>query len=264
MPFEQALTEEKIPFHYVNKSGFFSRPEVQTTLCYAGCCLFPANHLITGTLRMDFHPTKFLPRSKMMARLKELKQDDKDISYWHLLTKEPTSVVDGRNLDAVRNFTQFLFSLTRHKDLSPKDALKQVFSSLKVAEYFAEQATIDNDPIQNLNLLLKIAEKYSSLKDFLDHCRRASAASKGKRGVSLATCHAAKGLEFHTVYLIGCQEGLFPHAKSDDLEGERNCFFVGCSRAERALKISYSGAPSPFISGIIEAQKKGSANESSS
>ncbi len=205
---------------------------------------------------LDLHPTKFLPRSKMMSRFKEIKENDKEVSYWELLTKEPTSVVEPRNLDAVRNFVQFVHSLTRYRDLDPKESLKQIFSALRVGEYFADQGTPDSDPIQNLSSLLKLADRSSSLKEFLDYCRRASAASKGRKGVALGTVHSAKGLEWHSVYLIGCSEGLMPHSKATDLEEERAIFFVACSRAERELKISYTGNPSPFISGIIDSNKE--------
>jgi ATP-dependent DNA helicase UvrD/PcrA len=105
-----------------------------------------------------------------------------------------------------------------------------------------------------LSELVKLAARHSSIKEFMDFCRRASAASKGRKGVAVSTIHGAKGLEFHTVFLIGCQEGLMPHTKATDLEEERAIFFVGASRAERELKITFCGAPSPFLNqkgGII-------------
>lgn len=246
-PAEQALSAADIPFHYINRSGFFAQPEIQSCLAYLGACLFPANYLISGMLRSDFHPTKFLPRAKIASKFKELKETDKDISYWTLITKEPRTLVEPKNLEALQHFSQFVHSLSRYRDLSAAEALKQVFGALRVGEHFAGHDDIDNDPIQNLSDLVKMSATRGSIKEFLDFTRRVIAASKSRRGVSLATCHAAKGMEFQKVFLIGCQEGMMPHSKSTDLDEERAVYFVACSRAERELHISYSGNPSPFL-----------------
>ena len=244
---EQALSATEIPFHYINRAGFFAQPEIQISLAYLGACLFPANYLLSGMLRGDFWPTKFLPRTKLAARFKELKANDSEVSYWALITKEPHSLVEPKNLEALQHFAQFVHSLSRYRDLPAADALKQILGALRVGDHFADQETIDNDPLANLSDLVKLAGKYRTIKEFLDFTRRVAAASRSKKGVGLSTIHGAKGLEFHTVFLIGAQEGMLPHSKSTDLEGERNCFFVGCSRAERKLVISYAGLPSPFL-----------------
>ena len=244
---EQALSSADVPFHYVNRSGFFAQPEIQSSLAYLGACLFPANYIISGMLRSDYHPTKFLPRTKIAARFKELKEADKDISYWTLITKEPRTLVEPKNLEALQHFSQFVHSLSRYRDMSAAEALKSVLSVLKVGEHFSGQDSIDNDPIQNLSDLIKMATTRGSIKEFLDFTRRVAAASRSKKGVALGTIHSAKGLQWSQVFLVGCQEGILPHAKSDDLPGEQNCFFVACSRAEHRLTITFAGQPSPFL-----------------
>jgi DNA helicase-2/ATP-dependent DNA helicase PcrA len=246
-PFEQALSAAEIPFHYINRSGFFSQPEVQISLAYLGGCLFPANYLISTMIRGDFGPTKYLPRTKLAAKFKELKAADPEVSYWNLITKEPRSLVEPRNLEALQHFGQFVHSLSRYRDLLPAEGLKQVLGALKVGEHFADYDTIDNDPIANLNALVKMAEKHRSIKEFLDFCRRVTAASKTKRGVSLGTIHSAKGLEYNRVFLSQCSEGVLPHSKATDTDEERNILFVGASRAERELYVTYSGVPSIFL-----------------
>jgi superfamily I DNA/RNA helicase len=253
LPVEAALSAENIPFHYVNKSGFFSQPEVKAVLAYLGASLFPANHLISGMLRSDFFPTKYLPRTKLAARFKELKATDDSVSYWQLLTKEPHTLVEPKNLEAVHNFVQFVHSLSRYRNLSVADALKQITGALKVGDHFAEmEATPDSDPLENLQALLKLAAKHGDVKSFLDFCRRVEAASKKKAGVSLSTIHSAKGREWSRVYVVQCSEGILPHAKSTDLEAERNVMFVAISRAERVLTITFSGQPSVFLTNLVK------------
>ncbi len=256
-PAEQALADAGIKYRNLGKSGYFSQPEIKGVLSYLGCVLYPADWLIAGALHSSLPPAKFLPKTKLLAALKEQHKseaDPKTQGYFNYVVRIPELLVDSKNLPALRDFVSFIHSLSRYKSLPADEALKSVIQALKAVEYYREESSIDNDPVANLSQLVQLAQRHNSLKEFLDYCRRASAASKSKAGVIVGTCHAAKGLEFHTVYLIGCQEGLFPHAKSDDLEGERNCFFVGCSRAEHRLVITYSGTPSPFLNqkgGII-------------
>jgi len=255
LPFEQGLSAADIPFHYVNKSGFFAQPEIQLSLAYLGACLFPANHLIQAMLRGDLHPTKFLPRTKIATKFKEAKAEDDQVSFWALLTKEPSRVVESRNLESVHNFVQFVHSLTRYRDLPAGDALKAVLGALKVGDHFSELEYADSDPLENLSALTKMAGRYGSIKEFLDFCRRVTAASKKKSGVALGTIHSFKGLQATRVFVVQCSEGILPHAKSTDLDGERNCAFVSFSRAERELVVTYSGVPSVFLAPFIKKEK---------
>ena len=245
--YEQALTEAGVKYHLIGRSGYWAAQEVRSVLSYLGGCVFPADYVVSGMLSAPFWPTKFLPKTKLRSRLKELAEAEGK-TYWKLLTEDPRGLVDDKNLPALTEFTHFVHQLVRYRDLPAPDALKQVLVALKAVEYYSEEeASPDNDPVGNLSLLVKIASKFRTIKEFLDYARKVTAASKSKTGVALATCHAAKGLEFDSVYLVQCSEGILPHAKSTDLESERNCFFVGCSRAERKLTITYSGVPSAFL-----------------
>ena len=68
-------------------------------------------------------------------------------------------------------------------------------------------------------------------------------------GVVLSTLHAAKGLEWDHVFLAGISDGVLP--MGNDVEEERRLFYVGLTRAKSELHLSYSGTPSPFLSGIL-------------
>ena len=250
-PFESALAESGVPYFLVGKCGYWSQSEVRSVLAHLQCCVYPSDYALGTCLRSPFWPTKFLPKTKISARIKELQQD-KEPSMWHLMTKESFSLVENKNLEALHNFVQFIGSLSRYKNLTAGEATKQVLSTLRAIDYYHEEEAVDNDPVANLVELAKIASKYQTIKEFLDYARRVTAASKKRSGIALGTCHSVKGLEFKTVYLTGVQEGMLPHAKATDLESERNCFFVGASRAERKLVLSYSGIPSPFLAPFLK------------
>ena len=245
---EEVLTEAGVKYHLVGGSGYWTSEEVKSAISWLSAVVYPANHILAGVLRTSFHPTKFLPKSKILARFKELKETDPEVSYWKVLTTEPQTLVEQKNLSSLRDFVSFVHGLSRYRDLPAADALKSVYNVLKVGDFYAEgEFQIDSDPLENLAELLKLAGRYKTVKEFLDFCRRATAASKSKKGVALATAHAAKGLEWHTVHIVGCQAEMMPHKKATDLEEERNIFFVACSRAERELFITFSGEPSPFL-----------------
>ena len=155
--------------------------------------------------------------------------------------------VEPKNMPAVKEFIQFVHQLSRYKDLKPDEALKQVLSALKAVEYYhEEESSPDSNPLDNLVELVKLAGRHSSIKEFLDYTRRASAASKSRKGVALSTIHSYKGMEADVVYVVGVSDGILPHAKATDLEEERNIWFVAASRPKSKLVVTYSGQPSPF------------------
>jgi DNA helicase-2/ATP-dependent DNA helicase PcrA len=125
--------------------------------------------------------------------------------------------------------------------------------------------------LENLKELMRFMDEFESLQGFLEHVSLvmdADAADDGER-VSLMTLHAAKGLEFNTVYLPGWEEGLFPHQRSLDesglagLEEERRLAYVGLTRARREAHVSFaqnrrnrglyqSAIPSRFVDELPE------------
>ena len=259
VPFEQLLSEKGIPFHYVNKSGFFSQPEIRVLLAYLQCCLYPSDFAVLSALRGPFNITKYLPKSKIAARIKEL-QEDGEPSAWHLLTKESCSLVENKNLSSLNDFVHFIHGLSRYKDLKASEATKQVLVALRAVEYYDCETTEDNDPQANLSELVKIAGRFSGIKDFLDYTRRVAAASKSKKGVMLSTVHSFKGMEADVVYFVQVSDGIIPHKKSTDLASERNVWFTGCSRPRQELIITYSGTPSiflePHLKSVVESKSK--------
>jgi len=126
--------------------------------------------------------------------------------------------------------------------------------------------------LENLKELVRFMHDFETLEGFLEHVSLVmdtESADEGDR-VSLMTLHAAKGLEFDTVFLPGWEEGLFPHQRSLDesgvkgLEEERRLAYVGLTRAKRRAKISFAqnrrnrglfqaAVPSRFVDELPEA-----------
>lgn len=240
---EDALSSAGIPYHVLGSSGFWSQPEIRALIAYLGCVVFPSDHNVLTALRAPFHPSKFIKKQEVAKQVKQQQVGDPN---------KPSAIKllsENRN-QAVNSFVHYIHSLMRYRGQPPSKVLGSLIQDLRAYDVYAEESP-DSSPRENIGELLKISQRFTDLKEFLAYTIRASQASKSKKGVALATCHAAKGLEFDTVFLIAVQDGILPHAKAESLDGERNVFFVGISRAKRDLHISYAGAPSAFLKPLI-------------
>ena len=159
------------------------------------------------------------------------------------------------------------------------ELLKEVLQETGYLEALEAERTIEaQGRIENLEELVNVAAEYDalseaeserepSLADFLEQVALISDAddrSDDEGLVTLMTLHNAKGLEYPIVFMIGCEEGVFPHSRALDeggLEEERRLCYVGITRAERDLYLTYArtrnvfgarnfGAPSRFIGEI--------------
>ncbi len=135
---------------------------------------------------------------------------------------------------------------------NPGEIVKQA------VEYFDfRRLTDDGTPsaeerMQNLEVLAGNAAAYETLEEFLADASLMSAADEtaGENSVTLMTMHAAKGLEFPVVFLVGLEEGLFPSTRTIDdtagLEEERRLMYVGMTRARKQLFLTYAGSRFAF------------------
>lgn len=100
-----------------------------------------------------------------------------------------------------------------------------------------------------INLSNELASEISSLRAFLRELEERAEQNNPPPlpGITLSTLHGAKGLEWERVYLVGASDGVLPW-RSEGLAEERRLFYVGITRAQKSLVITYSGAPSPFLS----------------
>ena len=142
----------------------------------------------------------------------------------------------------------------KNKKLSSLELLDKILKVTKYLEKFDKKDEQDLMRLENIKELRSVAKEIKDLKEFLEKValveqtpsspklRRAS--SNSKKAVTLMTLHASKGLEFKTVFLIGMEEGLFPHSRSmmdkHELEEERRLCYVGMTRSKEELWLSYA------------------------
>lgn len=232
------------------------------------------------------------------------RKEVKDVLSYLRLVVNPNDAVSQKRVEGLgkKQFTKFQeFRSTLSKDsLDRSGTLNLLDAVLKATDYLAkyernlltDKKTEESlNRLENIKELRSVATEFPKIKDFLENValieaeqdsrgkiRRSQSIDPevGKNTVTLMTLHAAKGLEFSIVFVIGMEEGLFPHARSlfdaSQMEEERRLAYVGITRAKETLYLTYSARrlyfgqrtsnpPSRFIVDIPENLLDGVANE---
>ena len=135
---------------------------------------------------------------------------------------------------------------------APSEIIKKAISYFDFRTLIDDGTPSTEDRMRNLEVLESNAEAYENLEDFLADASLMSSADEasGKNSVTLMTLHAAKGLEFPVVFVVGMEEGLFPSARAAEetagLEEERRLAYVGMTRAMKRLFLTYAGSRYTF------------------
>lgn len=132
---------------------------------------------------------------------------------------------------------------------NPEAALELIIRHAQLESLFSNEDYSDDEnfAINNLYTVAGIAKRFRTLQEFLNHARKAAHASrKAKNAVTLATIHAAKGLEWDNVFVVGMESGKLPHEKGRIAE-ERRIWYVARTRPRKRLRVSFAGTPSEFL-----------------
>jgi ATP-dependent DNA helicase UvrD/PcrA len=248
---EEALLKHSIPYKIIGGIQFYERKEIKDILAYLKLVVNPFDR--ASFFRVINCPLRGLG-NKFEEQFHEawnanLFATFKDIAHQLIDQKEVT----GIKKDALVDFIKIFESLS-HID-KPSKAVEHFIVATNYFTYLKETydqeealAKIDNvkELIQAINHLE--SQKITTITDFLDEVAlmqaQIQAESNEKDPVLLMTLHAAKGLEFDTVILTGLEEGLLPSSRSltfeESVEEERRLFYVGITRAQERLLLTYS------------------------
>jgi DNA helicase-2/ATP-dependent DNA helicase PcrA len=249
--FEESLLRHRIPYLVVGGVGFYERKEIKDLLSYLRLVQNPNDPL---ALRRVIN----VPARGIGARtLEEIEglAAERGTSLWDAL---------GATIDEARLPARATQPLARFRELvqgfreeapalGVKTLLERILAGSGYSAALAQDDTQESeDRLGNLAELLSAAADYETreesptLAGFLDRAALLSDADqiKDDAPVLLMTLHAAKGLEFPSVFLVGLEEGLVPHARSlggaPALEEERRLCYVGMTRAMERLHLSWA------------------------
>jgi DNA helicase-2/ATP-dependent DNA helicase PcrA len=195
------------------------------------------------------------------------------ISYIKYLVNPKDSVsrkrIEKIGLRRFERLEEFRTGLENLDGLTTLDILDVVIQKTDYLALFQKESEENIARLENLKELRSVATEFPNINDFLENVALVEAGPRhqSKNVVILMTLHAAKGLEFPIIFIVGMEEGLFPHSRSlmdtNQLEEERRLAYVGITRAKEVLYLTYassrlyfgeriSNPPSRFIMDIPE------------
>ncbi len=198
------------------------------------------------------------------------RKEIKDVVSYIKYLVNPKDSVSRKRIEKIglRRFEK-LKELSSLDGMTTLDILDAVIQKTDYLARFQKESEENLARLENIKELRSVATEFPDINDFLENVALVEAGprSKTKNAVTLMTLHAAKGLEFSTVFIVGMEEGLFPHSRSlmdtNQLEEERRLAYVGITRAKEVLYLTYansrlyfgeklSNPPSRFIMDIPE------------
>jgi DNA helicase-2/ATP-dependent DNA helicase PcrA len=251
---EHALFSAGIAYRVYGGLRFFERQEIKHTLAYLR--LLASDDDDGALLRIINFPTRGIG-SRTLEQIRDM-AGARNISLWRAASEKAGSPVPAPTATIGKGFAGFVVMIEAMRAATQGLKLPEVIehviehSGLKT-HYQTEKE--GRDRLENLDELVNAAAAFAgneqqedtSLAAFLAHAALEAGENQAQAGadaLQLMTVHSAKGLEFHSVFISGLEEGLFPHensmVESDGLEEERRLMYVALTRARRRLYLSYA------------------------
>jgi DNA helicase II / ATP-dependent DNA helicase PcrA len=278
---EDVLVREGVPYQVVGGVRFYERAEIKDAIAYLSVISNPAD---TVSLERIINVPKRGLGNTSVARLGDYARRS-GVTLYEALAEADSIDLTGPARRACRSVRDlFVGWRVAAREVPPAELIGAVLDESGYRGELEAEGTIEAESrLENLEELINAAREYERVEDpsveatldgFLQeqalYSEADSLATEGGR-VTLMTLHNAKGLEFRHVFVVGMEEGTFPHARSLDeqnLEEERRLCYVGLTRAMETLTLSYAKLrsswgekeyqiPSRFLSEIPEALKSG-------
>jgi ATP-dependent DNA helicase UvrD/PcrA len=251
---EDVLVRQGVAYQVIGGPRFYERAEIKDVIAYLQAIDNPYDAV--SLVRIANRPRRGIGDASL-ARLQTW-ADAQGRSLWEATEFAEEAGVGAAPLRAVQGFRTLMQSLQAGAlELPVPDLVERVLERSGYIEALEAERTIEaQGRIENLQELVGVAREYQetadepSLSHFLQEISLYSDqdAIRGEESlVTLMTLHNAKGLEFRAVYLIGMEEGIFPHSRSIEEQGieeERRLCYVGMTRAKELLTLVHASSRS--------------------
>jgi DNA helicase-2/ATP-dependent DNA helicase PcrA len=256
--FEEAMRRAGLQYNIIGGFSFYERMEVRDIIAYLKLALNPNDSI--ALQRVINSP----PRGIGKTTIDEIERRARDyeLSWWEtigVIVEQPGNL-GSRAISAMKSFRRIVNQLAELSDPEKNTNSSSPVSDVVRAAILetgyelslrSERTDEAEGRLENLQELVNAAVDYDEqgiegLREFIDHSALVSDQDDYKRDapVTLMTAHSAKGLEFPLVFIVGLEEGLFPHSRaaSDraELEEERRLAYVAMTRAERYLYVTHA------------------------
>ncbi len=231
--FERAFMDYRLPYKLVGGVRFYDRKEIRDIVAYLRLIVNPQD--VVSLTRIINVPARGIGEKSVQKIL------DGDLDG-----------LSAKTRTAYDRFIDILIALREQNaaGVGPAEIIEELLRKIDYRGYLNDGDKLKaEERNENLTVLVGEAGRYETLDDFLADAALMSSAdeSAGEDAVTLMTLHAAKGLEFPVVFLVGLEEGLLPHVRSmdesvEDVEEERRLAYVGMTRAMQELFLSYANS----------------------
>lgn len=246
LPFEKIFRSYRIPYSLKGSQGFFERMEILDINSYLSAAFFSNDDVsferIVNTPKRGIGPSMIKKMGDIRAEDQSLQDAARVMVRDRVLSKKI-----HENLSAV------LALLDAIAQMPPAEAMTEVIDRTGYYEYLEKKTKTKEEFVSKKENIEQLIYSAGSKDDLLAYLEEAALIREDKEddeqtdgaGVSLLTIHSAKGLEYDTVFIVGCEERLFPHWRSVDagenaVFEERRLMYVAMTRAERFLYLTHA------------------------
>lgn len=265
---EESFIHYGIPYKIVGGQRFYDRKEIKDLVAYLRLVYQPEDRI--SFERIVNTPTRSIGTTTVQKFLAW--QASSGLTLQQALSSvNDCPDITPRAKNSLIQFNDILLSLRRvNEDTNVAGLIDSLIRRIDYLNYLSDGTTQGESRQENVKELLSVAEEYQELglDGFLEEIALVSELENGeeeKTSVTLMTLHAAKGLEFPAVFMVGLEESIFPHSRAlydtSEMEEERRLCYVGMTRARQELymihatsRVLYGGIqsnpPSRFLSEI--------------
>ena len=249
---ERAFIAMRVPYQIVGGVRFYDRKEVKDMIAYLRLIYQPSD--VMSFSRIVNVPTRGIGATSLEKFLIWQASSGMDIVA-ALSNVEQTSSLTPRAKTALSGLGVILRKLQAMvaSEAGPSELIEKLLALTGYRDYLLDGSPQAEERDANIGSLVSDSKNFLSLPDFLEEVALMSSADADstQQKVTMMTVHAAKGLEFPVVFMVGMEEGIFPHSRvyeagPGELEEERRLCYVGMTRAREELHVTYAASRLQF------------------
>ena len=246
---EEIFMRFGVPYKVVGGTRFYDRREIKDAVAYLRVVTNPLDEVsVKRVLNM---PKRGIGDTSI-SRLDVFAREE-NISFFEALRRAGDAGVSGAARRGIESFIAVIDEVAGQEEQTPGALFEAVLEkSGYLAEFDNENSVEDAGRLENLGELVSSAKEFAQVDEFLEQVSLVADADdlSDDDKVIMMTMHAAKGLEYPVVFIVGVEEGLFPHSRAlvdaNELEEERRLAYVGITRAQERLFLTHAWSRQQF------------------
>lgn len=247
---EEYLARGGIPYRVIGGTRFFDRREIKDALAYVKVVVNPSDEV---SVKRVLNVPKRGVGDTSVARVDQWIAG-RGITFLDGLRRADEAGVTGRALGGIAQFIALIDGAVERVDDGPGPLLEHLLERSGYLEELRDEHSIESEGrLENLAELIGSAGESDNVAEFLESVSLVADTDQlddDQSEVTLMTLHSAKGLEYPIVFLIGLEDGIFPHMRTltepDELEEERRLAYVGITRAMHRLHLTHAWSRTLF------------------